>query len=165
MLTKANVFVVPWIVNGFFKLITPFIDPLTRQKLKFNDDMRQHVPPQQLWNEFHGDLEFEYDHNIYWPALVKLCHEKQAEHYERWVKSGKQYGESELFIKGRDVPSITEDAPANHIAAIGAPAKETDNADLQPLQQGAPPQVTDDNAIVPGEKVQDGDMDEAPIQA
>jgi len=31
--------------------------------------MRQHVPPQQLWNEFHGDLEFEYDHSIYWPAL------------------------------------------------------------------------------------------------
>jgi CRAL/TRIO domain len=93
-------------VNGFFKLITPFIDPLTRQKLKFNDDMRQHVPPQQLWNEFHGDMEFEYDHSVYWPALLKLAGERYEERHERWVKAGKHYGESEMYLRGGNASSV-----------------------------------------------------------
>lgn len=97
---------VPWIVSGFFKLITPFIDPLTKEKLKFNDDMRKLVPPQQLWTEFQGDLEFEYDHATYWPALLSLCKEKHAAQRERWVKAGKHYGESEIYMKGGDAHSI-----------------------------------------------------------
>lgn len=68
--------------------------------------MRQHVPPQQLWNEFHGDLEFEYDHEVYWPTLLKLCEEKHREQHARWVQGGKQYGESENYIKGGSSPSI-----------------------------------------------------------
>lgn len=68
--------------------------------------MRQHVPPQQLWNEFHGDLEFEYDHEVYWPTLMKLCEEKHREQHARWVQGGKHYGESENYIKGGSAPSI-----------------------------------------------------------
>jgi hypothetical protein len=105
-LGRALIINVPWVVWGFFKLITPFIDPLTKEKLKFNDDMRQHVPPQQLWNEFHGDLEFEYDHATYWPALLKLCEERQIEQRGRWAKAGKHYGESEIYLKGGNVPSV-----------------------------------------------------------
>ena len=68
--------------------------------------MRQHVPPSQLWNEFHGDLEFEYDHEAYWPAMLKLCEEKSREQRERWKKAGKHIGESESYIKGGNVPSL-----------------------------------------------------------
>lgn len=68
--------------------------------------MRQHVPPSQLWNEFHGDLDFEYDHEIYWPAMLKLCAEKSKEQRERWEKAGKHIGESESHIKGGEVPSL-----------------------------------------------------------
>ncbi|PVH89707.1 putative CRAL-TRIO domain-containing protein C23B6.04c [Cadophora sp. DSE1049] len=117
-LGRALIINIPWVVTAFFKLITPFIDPLTRQKLKFNDDMRQHVPPQQLWNEFHGDLEFEYDHEVYWPTLLKLCEEKHKEQHERWVKGGKHYGESENYIKGGNAPSIG--------TKVAEAAKETD---------------------------------------
>ena len=92
--------VVPWVVWGFFKLITPFIDPLTREKLKFNDDVRQYVPPEQLWKEFGGDVDFEYDHATYWPALLKICEERRAERKARWEKAGKRYGESETYLKG-----------------------------------------------------------------
>ncbi|TVY68905.1 CRAL-TRIO domain-containing protein, partial [Lachnellula suecica] len=105
-LGRALIINVPWVVWGFFKLITPFIDPLTREKLKFNEDMRQLVPPQQLWKEFQGDLEFEYDHEAYWPALMKLCEEKHSEQRERWVKAGKHYGESEVYMKGGDASSV-----------------------------------------------------------
>lgn len=98
--------IVPFLVWGFFKLITPFIDPMTKEKLKFNDDMRQYVPPEQLWNEFHGDLEFDYDHDVYWPALTQRCAEIRAAQKERWIKGGKVYGESEAYLKGADVPSV-----------------------------------------------------------
>ena len=118
----TNGFLVPWVVWGFFKLITPFIDPLTREKLKFNEDMRQHVPPEQLWTEFQGDLEFDYEHETYWPALVKLCDEKRAAMKERWVKGGKLVGESEFYLKGGDGPSIsqvvTEKVPEKAVEGI-----------------------------------------------
>ena len=91
---------VPWVVWGFFKLITPFIDPLTRQKLKFNEDMRQYVPEQELWTEFGGKLDFEYDHATYWPALRKLCEEKRAFRKERWVAGGSHIGEHEDYLAG-----------------------------------------------------------------
>jgi hypothetical protein len=109
-------------VNGFFKLITPFIDPLTRQKLKFNDDMRQHVPPPQLWNEFHGDMEFEYDHSVYWPSLLRLAGERYEERYERWVKAGKHYGESEIYLRGGNAPSVHQSSGDE---SVEAPEKET----------------------------------------
>jgi hypothetical protein len=120
---------VPWVVTTFFKLITPFIDPLTRQKLKFNDDMRQHVPPQQLWNEFHGDLEFDYDHQVYWPNFVNLCEEKHREQKARWVQGGKHLGESENYIKGGTTPSIaSEAAPIVEEAVPAAVPKATAGA-------------------------------------
>ncbi|KAH8806386.1 putative CRAL-TRIO domain-containing protein C23B6.04c [Hyaloscypha sp. PMI_1271] len=104
-LGRALIINIPWVVSGFLKLITPFIDPLTRQKLKYNDDMRQHVPPQQLWDQFHGDMEFEYDHSVYWPALLKFAEERYSERRERWVKAGKHYGESESYLRGGNVSS------------------------------------------------------------
>jgi len=141
-LGRALIINIPWVVTAFFKLITPFIDPLTRQKLKFNDDMRQHVPPQQLWNEFHGDLNFEYDHEVYWPTLLKLCEEKHREQHERWVKGGKHYGESENYIKGGNTPSIgTKVAEAAKEKDVPVPAKdpepvpETTEASVKPKEE------------------------------
>jgi CRAL/TRIO domain len=92
-------------VWGFFKLITPFIDPLTREKLKFNEDTKIYVPAEQLWTENGGQVNFEYDHSVYWPTLSKICAEKRAAIKERWEKAGKRYGESELYLKGGEMPS------------------------------------------------------------
>ena len=93
---------VPWVVWGFFKLITPFIDPRTVEKLKFNEDMTKHVDPAQLWPEFQpeGKMDFEYDHAQYWPALEKLCDSIRAERKRRWVEGGKHVGELEDYITG-----------------------------------------------------------------
>ncbi|KAK3328289.1 CRAL-TRIO domain-containing protein [Cercophora scortea] len=99
-LGRALIINVPWIVNGFLKLITPFIDPMTREKLKFNDDMRQFVPTEQLWTEFHGSLEFEYDHSVYWPAFIKLCHERHEARLQRWISGGQHIGELEDYLTG-----------------------------------------------------------------
>ena len=79
---------------------------MTKEKLKFNEDMRQHAPPQQLWTEFQGDLEFDYEHSVYWPALLQLCEERRREQKEHWVKAGKHYGESEPYLKGGSSQSV-----------------------------------------------------------
>ncbi|KAJ5370685.1 Phosphatidylinositol transfer protein PDR16 [Penicillium cataractarum] len=107
-LGRALVINVPFIIWGFFKLITPFIDPNTRQKLKFNEDLRQHVPPSQLMKPVGGDLEFEYDHSIYWPALNELAKQRREAYRERWIQGGKQIGEFENYLKGEDIPSVSQ---------------------------------------------------------
>lgn len=90
----------PYVILGFFKIITPFIDPLTRQKLKFNEDLRTHVPPSQLLKAVGGDVEFEYDHSSYWPALNNLAAQRRREYRERWEAGGKRVGEHENYLRG-----------------------------------------------------------------
>lgn len=101
--TNPLISLAPFYIWGFFKIITPFIDPLTREKLKFNEDLRQHVPPAQLMKSIGGDVEFEYDHSVYWPALNKLAAQKRELKHQRWVEGGKKIGESENFLKGETV--------------------------------------------------------------
>lgn len=99
--------VVPWIVWGFFKIITPFIDPVTREKLKFNEDMKQYVPSEQLWStDWGGSMDFEYDHDTYWPALNEMCRKKREDKFARWVAGGKIVGESEEYMAGGSDESI-----------------------------------------------------------
>ncbi|EFX03972.1 cral trio domain containing protein [Grosmannia clavigera kw1407] len=99
-LGRALIVNVPWVVWGFFKLITPFIDPLTREKLKFNEDMNQYVPSDQLWSDFGGKLQFEYDHAAYWPALTKLTEERREARKARWIAGGSRVGEFEDYLNG-----------------------------------------------------------------
>ncbi|EPE34672.1 CRAL/TRIO [Glarea lozoyensis ATCC 20868] len=145
-LGRALIINVPWVVWGFFKLITPFIDPLTKEKLKFNDDMRQFVPPQQLWKEFQGDLDFEYDHSTYWPALNKLCEEKFAQRKELWIKGGKNYGESEIYLKGGNVASVGSSAPVvvseENAQAVGATPEKVPETDAKAPVAAAPVSAT-----------------------
>lgn len=98
---------VPWIVWGFFKIITPFIDPVTRDKLKFNEDMKQYVPAEQLWSEdWAGQMDFEYDHDTYWPALNELCKQRREAKMARWVAAGQIIGESEDYLAGGTDTSV-----------------------------------------------------------
>ncbi|KAL2269002.1 hypothetical protein VTJ83DRAFT_3848 [Remersonia thermophila] len=118
-LGRALIINMPWIVTGFFKLITPFIDPLTREKLKFNEDMANYVPQEQMWSEFSsGRLDFEYDHAVYWPALHKLCEERRESRWKRWLAAGGHVGESEDYLAG-----ATEVGVAGPLAPAPAPAR------------------------------------------
>ncbi|KAI1175427.1 cral trio domain-containing protein [Nemania sp. FL0916] len=102
-LGRALIVNVPWVVWGFFKLITPFIDPLTKEKLKFNEDMTQYVDPEQLVTDYNGgQLPFEYDHAVYWPALMKLSNQRRAERTQRWAAGGRLIGESEDYLRGHE---------------------------------------------------------------
>lgn len=63
-----------WLVNAFFSGISPFMDPITRDKIRFNPKLTELVEPSQLDAEFGGDYNFEYDYSVYWPQLTEFCH-------------------------------------------------------------------------------------------
>lgn len=96
----------PWYVTAFLKLIGPFIDPVTKTKIKYNEPLIDHVPASQLMAAAGGEVDFKYDHSIYWPALAKLAAERRAARVARWEEAGKLIGESEIYLWGGDEESI-----------------------------------------------------------
>lgn len=72
------------------------------------------MPAQQLLKSVGGDVEFEYDHSVYWPALNKLAEQRREAKLERWVQGGKQVGEVENYLKGQNIPSASQGASAEN---------------------------------------------------
>lgn len=105
-LGRALVHNVPWVVWGFFKLINPFMDPLTKEKIKFDEDMRKLVSPEQLIKSYGGDVEFEYKHGDYWKAFNEMAERRSGERWERWIRAGKNVGESENYLRGGSEVSV-----------------------------------------------------------
>ena len=100
-LGRALVLNVPWMVWGFFKLITPFIDPMTKEKLKFEGkDLKGLVPEGQLLRKFGGEVEFEYRHGVYWPGLCEEAERRREGMRRRWEGRGGEVGGSEVFLRG-----------------------------------------------------------------
>jgi hypothetical protein len=117
---------VPTFVWFFFKLITPFIDPMTREKLKFNENLREYVPPEQLYELFGGDCVFDYQHETYWASYVKLAEERREKHFARWKAAGAGIGQSEWDLKAEDADeSTTESSTADGKSTEG----KTDGVD------------------------------------
>lgn len=105
---------VPFLVTTFFKLITPFIDPVTRNKMKFNPQVVQDeiFAPEMVMSEWWGgSCNFEYDHAKYWPALVEMCDQRSNLFMERWRKMGGAVGLKEWDYK-RGVAEPAEEAAA-----------------------------------------------------
>ncbi|KAF2216140.1 hypothetical protein CERZMDRAFT_34029 [Cercospora zeae-maydis SCOH1-5] len=131
-LGRALITDTPWYVNTFFKIISPFIDPVTREKMKFNEAMSNYIPKEQLWNEFGGDVNFDYDHSIYWPAFEAECTKRRDAYRKRWETAGKRVGEYEHYLRGGSHPSLqqTLDTKENEkpVAAAQASSAEADIA-------------------------------------
>ncbi len=79
---KFIILLAPWYFWGFFKLISPFIDPVTKNKIKFADIYKavqsdgwvnclDFVREDQLESEYGGSNSFEYHHETYWKALCE----------------------------------------------------------------------------------------------
>ena len=97
--------------HSFYSLLSPFIDPITREKVKFlnGGDATAFVPPSQLQSMFDGEVDFQYDHKTYFPALDKLCAERRVANLERWRKyGGGRCGLSEAVIRGAVTPNGKE---------------------------------------------------------
>lgn len=114
--------------------------PVTRDKLKFNEDMKQYVPAEQLWSlDWNGDMDFEYDHSVYWPALNEMCQKRREERMARWTAAGCHIGESEDYLVGRTNASVSGfnfDATADPTPVAEAETiKGSDNGDDVDLVQ------------------------------
>lgn len=111
--SQAIAIKVPWILNQFFKIILPLIDPVTRAKLSFNEPAvrpsrltlcavpqsrvadvlrlvvsQPWVPDDQLQTDFGGKYNFEFDQEGYLPSLFELCSRRRAEYRKRWEEDG-----------------------------------------------------------------------------
>lgn len=110
----------PWLLHAFYKLITPFIDPLTRLKMVFNpvitknglfrtavdaeawsanSESRVFEPDQLVQEGWNGSQPFVYSHTIYWEALVKLCEERRSRMVAAWHCIGGKVGTKEWEVK------------------------------------------------------------------
>ena len=70
-LGRAIVVNLPTILSFFYKGIAPFLDPITREKMRFNPDLFELVPREQLDADFGGDYKYEFGHETYWQQLIE----------------------------------------------------------------------------------------------
>ncbi|KAK4632058.1 CRAL-TRIO domain-containing protein [Fulvia fulva] len=127
-LGKALISKTPWYVNTFFKLVSPFIDPVTREKMKFNEDLRKYIPVEQLWKDDGGDLNFEYDHAVYWPAFDEECKKRRESYRKRWEEGGKKLGEYEEYLRGGSQSSLQQISGQADEAATQPQSQDADMA-------------------------------------
>jgi hypothetical protein len=83
-------------------MINPLMDPVTREKLKFNPNCIKegHFESDMLIKEnWGGDRTVEYVHEKFWPALLTLTGEMREKHKERWRKLGGKIGVKEWEYK------------------------------------------------------------------
>lgn len=99
-LGKALLTNIPWIAWTFLKLIHPFIDPMTREKLVFDQPFPDYVPVDQLDKTYGGLLDFTYKQDVYWPALVKESRDKREHYLKRFQAFGGVVGLSEYDLRG-----------------------------------------------------------------
>ncbi|SCU86974.1 LAFA_0E03994g1_1 [Lachancea sp. 'fantastica'] len=99
-LGKALLTNIPWLAWTFLKMIHPFIDPMTREKLVFDQPFPQYVPEDQLDKLYGGLLDFTYKHDVYWPKLLEISAQKRSHYLSRFEKFGSQVGLSEYDLRG-----------------------------------------------------------------
>lgn len=72
-LGRAIVVNLPTLLSFFYKGIAPFLDPVTRDKMRFNPDLLSLVPAEQLDAAFGGTYEYEFEAVSYWDQIMKRC--------------------------------------------------------------------------------------------
>ena len=115
-LGRALIINVPWVLNAFYKLITPLVDPVTRDKMRFNPKVVQDglFASDAVWKEFGGAVDFQYEHKTYWPAFVQLAEERRARMMKRWQELGARVGLKEWEMKdGRTEAKDASEAAAS----------------------------------------------------
>lgn len=109
-LGRSLIINVPWLVHAFLKMVFPFVDPRTRDKIRFNPDCVKEglFEPDMLMREWAGAINFEYEHDKYWPAIVRMCDEHRRRRLEAWRGLGGTVGIREWDIKTKDVEAGVE---------------------------------------------------------
>ena len=74
-LGRAFVVHMPRFISAFFNALSPFLDPVTKDKIRFNDNaMTEFIEPDQLDAQFHGGTyNYKFDFPTYWSSLTQRC--------------------------------------------------------------------------------------------
>lgn len=74
-LGRAFVCHTPRFISAFFGALSPFLDPVTKDKIRFNhENMTEFIAPDQLDAQFTGGTyNYLFDFEKYWSALVEKC--------------------------------------------------------------------------------------------
>jgi len=72
-LGRAIVTNLPMLLSFFYKGISPFLDPVTRDKMRFNPNLLELIPKEHLDADFGGDFEYEFEPESYWNQIVSFC--------------------------------------------------------------------------------------------
>lgn len=73
----------------------------TRDKVRFNPsviDENLYTRP-EITTKWGGDIEFVYEHDKYWPALLSLTEKRRSAEQAQWHELGGTVGISEWDIK------------------------------------------------------------------
>lgn len=130
-LGRALIINVPWVLNAFYKLITPLIDPVTRDKMRFNPDAVADglFTADSLWKEFGGSIEFNYKHEAYWTHFVETSTAQRKKWQEKWrVLGGKpgikewDYKQAEAVVSEKTDNAEVTTAPSIEEASVAGDA-------------------------------------------
>jgi len=72
-LGRAIIVNLPILLTFFYKGISPFLDPVTRDKMRFNPDLFELIPKSQLDADFGGDHTLVFDSESYWNQIMAAC--------------------------------------------------------------------------------------------
>ena len=119
---------VPFIVTTTLKIIMPFVDPITREKVKFNPNIFEEglfTPDMVMKEWWGGSQDFDYVHEKYWPNLVELCESRVKDWMKNWRDLGGKVGTKEWEYK----QALAEHGETNEkeeiIVTMDAPAEAT----------------------------------------
>jgi len=135
-LAQAICINVPWVFWGFLKLLKPFLDPKTAEKVLFDPVVTDHVPAEQLIKEsFNGTLDFQYDHEVYYKLFAELTasrKKKMLARYDRY--GGGRIGMSEFVLRGgnRRRSQTTRELSVGSYSGTAVSSSTFDSAPVQP---------------------------------
>ncbi|CAN6674471.1 phosphatidylinositol transfer protein Pdr16p [Trichomonascus vanleenenianus] len=122
-LGKALLTNIPWLGWTFLKIIHPFIDPLTREKLVFQEPFPNYVPKEQLDEDFGGEVKFEYEHEKYWKIVNEIASKNRKVYMDNFRKLGGTIGLSEYDLRQESSSSVVEEV-ADSLASVSIAAEK-----------------------------------------
>jgi hypothetical protein len=178
-LGAALILNVPFLIQAFFSMIKPFIDPITRNKMKFNPKAVQDglFAADELFKEsgWGGSREFVWDHEKYWGSFVRMCAEIREGQMARWRKLGACAGCDEREYKLGEVVDVSlapaeveakAEVEANADAEAGAEAEVEAGAEaLVEADAGGDRVVAEDAAPETSEALEDTSVSQAQVPA
>jgi len=155
-LGTALILNVPFLLHAFYKMISPLVDPVTRNKMKFNPKPVEDglFAADDLFKDsgWGGSRDFVWDHDKYWAPFVRMCDEVRAAQMARWRKLGARVGCDEWDYKSDVVVDRVEDAAAAQAVAEGAAVPQVgDVAGQTAVSQAAAQLLATDDVLASGD--------------